>query len=199
MSETDPTHLILVPRGQTCWEKEDRLVGSADLPLSSEGLEQVDRWGEQLKSVGLDIVFSASGGPAEQTARMIADACHVRARQEVNLMEIDLGLWQGMTLSEIKSRHPRVYKQWLEKPDSVTPPEGEGLAQAGKRLDQTIVRILRKNKEMTIGVVLGPFALALARLSREGRSIDEVWNLMKEPVTWHKYLIENNTNGEDDI
>ena len=114
-------------------------------------------------------------------------------------MEIDLGLWQGMTLSEIKLRHPRVYKQWLEKPDSVTPPEGEGLAQAGKRLDQTIVRILRKNKEMTIGVVLGPFALALARLSREGRSIDEVWNLMKEPVTWHKYLIESNTNGEDDI
>jgi broad specificity phosphatase PhoE len=198
MSETDPTYLILIPQGQTCWDKEDRLVGNADLPLSSEGLEQVDRWSDQLKSVGIDILFSAPGGPAEQTARMIAGVCRVRARQEVNLAEMDLGLWQGMPPAEIRQRHPRVHKQWLEKPETVTPPEGENIALARERLDQCIARILRKNKEMQIGVVLGPIALALARLSREGRTIGEVWELVKEPITWHRYLIENNPSADAD-
>jgi broad specificity phosphatase PhoE len=199
MGKTEPTYLILIPRGQTCWEKEDRLVGSADLPLSSEGLEQVDRWGEQLKTIGIDILFSAVGGPTEQTARMLAGACHVRARIEPCLTEVDLGLWQGMAVADVKLRHPRVYKQWIEKPDSVTPPEGESLASAMDRIDQCVARIVRKNKEMRIGVVIGPFALALARLSREGRQIGEVWNLMKEPLTWHKYLVENNCDDSDDL
>jgi broad specificity phosphatase PhoE len=191
MGDSQPTRLILIPTGQTCWDAEGRLVGNTDLPLCPEGLEQVRRWAESLKEIGLEFLFASPGGASEETEEMIAGAVRVRPRQDIELAEINLGLWQGMTLAEIKARHPRVYRQWLDAPESVTPPEGESLGEAKRRLEECIERILRRYCGSKIGVILGDIALALVRLSRESRAMSDFWLVIREPRTWHEYLIEN--------
>ncbi|MFA5865811.1 MAG: histidine phosphatase family protein [Phycisphaerae bacterium] len=192
MDEIDITRLILIPAGPSCWEMENRLVGNADLPVCPESFDQVNRWAEQLKSTGINILYSGPSGPAQETARMIAGALRVRHRTEKDLSEANLGLWQGMFLEEIKRRHPKVYRQWLDQPDSVTPPEGERMVRVQERLERCVSRMVKKHQGQIVGVVLGQIALSVARISREKRTITAVWQLVKEPLTWHEYVIKCN-------
>jgi len=200
MVEQAQSKLILIPAGASSLESEDRMVGNADLPLSQEGIEQARRWAEQLRTIGPDIVYSSPSGTAQETARMIAGALRIRHRTERDLAEINLGLWQGMAQAEIKLRHPKVFRQWIELPESVTPPEGECLAEVQQRIDHCIGRIITKHHGACVGVVLGHIALALARLSREARAINDIWTLQDEPLTWHEYLIQEiDTIQENEI
>ncbi len=195
MHDHDVTGLILIPTALTCWDKENRLVGNADLPVCPESMDQVKRWAEQLKEAGVNILFSTVSGPSEETARIIAGVLRVRHRTERDLSEMNMGLWQGMVPADIKQRHPKVYKQWQEQPESVTPPEGERLGAARERIEECIQKILKKHPGQKVGIVLGPVALALARVGREGRALSDLWELVKEPLTWHEYVIKSNGNG----
>ena len=192
MEESEITTLILIPAGPSCWENEHRLVGSADLPVCPESYGRINQWSEQLKSLGVNILFSSMCGPSQETAKMIAGSLRIRHRKEKDLAEANLGLWQGMFLEEIKKRHPKVYKQWIEQPESVTPPEGERLVKVQERVNRGITTIIKKHQGQKVGVVLGQISLALARISREEKSISDIWKLVKEPLTWHEYLIKSN-------
>ncbi len=191
MDESEVTRLILIPAGSTCWEKEQRVAGNTDLPVCPEAYGQIVRWAEQLRSEGVNILFSGPGGPAEETARKLSGILRIRHRVEKELVEVNLGLWQGTFLSDIRQRQPKVFKQWQEQPESVTPPDGERLGNAQDRIEHCIGIIVKKHPEMKIGVVLGPLSLALARIVRERKTVNDIWDLMKEPVTWHEYVIKN--------
>jgi len=197
MPDNDETRLVLVPAGMTCWEKDQRLVGNTDLPVCPESEESIRLCGEQLKTVGVNILYSGISGPAEETARRLAGALRVRHRKEKDLGEVNLGFWQGLPLSAIRQRHPKAFRQWQEDPDSVTPPEGERLDAAHDRLEHCLAGILKKHPGQKVGVVLGPMALAVARSAREGKTVHDFWALMKEPLTWHEYLIRNTVGAMD--
>jgi len=197
MDEAEVTELILVPTGLTCWDKEQRMTGNAELPVCPESMDQVKRWADQLKQINVNILFSAVSGPGEETARIIAGLLRVRHRTEPELSEVNMGLWQGMFFADIKQRQPKVYRQWQDQPESVTPPEGERLATAQERLERCIQKILKKHPGQKIGIVLGPLALALVRMPREGKNLSHLWELVKEPLTWHEYVIKNIGNGQN--
>ncbi len=181
--------LVIVPAGLTDWQEEGRLVGNANLPLNERGKEQAYRWAEQLKEEEVDVMYSYVSGPAKETAGIISKELKVKAKENENLSDINLGLWQGMCMSEIKQRHPKVYKQWIEQPESVTPPEGESIASLRNRIEPTIETIVNKNVDRCVAVVLGQMSLAIIRIRKEGREIKEIWDLIEEPLTWHEYVI----------
>jgi len=188
--KSDQTRLVLIPAGKTDWTGQDRLQGDADLPLSAEGIEQINEWVEQLKSLNINTIYSCRTDPPAATAKLIAKALKLKWRSDGNLAEVHLGLWQGMHRDEIKQKHPKVYKQWCERPDSVIPPEGESLKAARDRLEKSLAKLIKSNRARCVAVVLGEISLALARLDREHRDVAELGKLIKEPLTWHEYLIE---------
>lgn len=196
MDDPEVTRIILIPAGPTSWEKEQRVAGNTDLPVCPEAYGQVVRWAEQLRSVGVNILFSGPKSPAEETARKISGILRIRHRTERDLDEVNLGLWQGMILSDIRQRQPKVFKQWQDQPDSITPPEGERLSAAQERIEHCIGIIVRKHPEMKVGIVLGTMGLALARITREGKTINDLWELVKEPLTWHEYMITNTVESK---
>ena len=53
--------LYIVRHGQTVWNKEGRLQGSADIMLSEDGIELAKKTGEALKNVYFDKIFSSRG------------------------------------------------------------------------------------------------------------------------------------------
>lgn len=189
--------LVLIPAGKTEWNGQDRLQGSADLPLSTAGVEQVSQWIEQLVPLNIEHIHSSPLDPAAETAKLIAKAFKIKWRSLKDLDEANLGLWQGMGLAEFKQKHPKVYKQWLEQPDGVTPPDGESLKTVRERLERALAKLVAGSKAQCTAVVLGELALGLTRLLREDRGMDAFWELTKEPPTWHEYLIEY--DNRDDI
>ncbi len=186
------TRIVLIPAGKTLWEEEGRVLGDADIPLTEEGKGSIIRWGKQVGK-HIDVIYTAPTGPAKESAEIIGNKLGVKVKVEKDLADINMGLWQGMLFSELQARHPKVYKQWKGTPEKVTPPKGESLLDLKDRLDKVITKIIKKHKGKRIGIVIGQFGLAVLRQKFEGKSIEQIKNILKEELTWHEYIVKDGT------
>ncbi len=182
--------LYLVQCGQTDWQAGGRLQGRLSLPLSAVGQEQCSLAARRLAEVELAAVYCPPCEACQQTARAIAaDHRGCKVRKETGLVEVDLGLWQGMTTEEIKRRHPRVYKQWLDDPGSVTPPEGEGFQDALERTSAAVGRIVRRHDVSNAALVVPPLMAALVRCVLTGGQLADFWRLTAgDPTSPQEFL-----------
>lgn len=179
--------------GATDFDLQGRIQGTLDIPLNDEGSQEVAQAVEQLKDSQIEAVYCSCGEPACQTAGAIADALGTKVRKLENLQNLNHGLWQGMCVDEIRRKHPRVYKQWQERPESVCPPEGEMLANALGRVETTIKKLFKKHKQGVIGLVVPePLATLVANYLRRTEPRD-LWAAQQEHGHWEVIDIEPQT------
>lgn len=135
---------IVIRPGETDFDREERIQGSLDLPLNSNGWRQVSEIIERLKDEKPDVIFTSPSEPSRSTAEMLSDALGVPLKELDGLANMDQGLWQGMLLADLRRKHPRVYRQWHDSPDSVCPPAGETYAAASERVEKALRRPMKK-------------------------------------------------------
>jgi probable phosphoglycerate mutase len=143
-------HIIVIRPGCTDYDDQHRVQGSLDLPLNERGREQVDALVAQLAETPLDVIYAPPTEPALSTATAIGDSLGIPVKENEELRNLDQGLWQGLTVEEIRRKFPRVYKQWQESPESICPPEGETVDQAMKRVRKMLLKPLRKRDAIAI-------------------------------------------------
>jgi broad specificity phosphatase PhoE len=124
--------------------------GSLDLPLNDRGREQVDALVSQLEDTPLEVIFAPPTEPALSTATAIGEALGIPEKENEELRNLDQGLWQGLTVEEIRRKFPKVYKQWQESPESIRPPEGETVNEAMKRIRKMLLKPLKKRGAIAI-------------------------------------------------
>jgi broad specificity phosphatase PhoE len=184
--------MYIVRTGETTWDREDRTDSLVGVPLTDHGREAIQRVGLELAPHEPTVVFASSGEAELETAKFLGTQMGLKVKTNTGLSEFDFGLWQVLTTEEIKHRQPRLYKQWIEKPSGIRPPNGEILAEAQKRIWTAICEILKKNKKSTTVVVLKPVVLALLRCRLKDISLDNVWNFTPQNFTWESYEIDEN-------
>jgi broad specificity phosphatase PhoE len=156
-----PTRVFLVEAGPTPWDVEQRISGAVSLPLTAEAIDAVRHL---VDSLGNDIaaVYRHAGDEAcDETAKIIAKKFNLRPRDNPDLQEVNLGLWQGLTQDELRSRFTKAFDQWEENPLTVTPPDGEPLTEAIDRISDALKRILRRNKDLQVAIALRPMSLQI--------------------------------------
>ena len=178
-------NLYLIQTGQTIWEPPQRVESVAGQPLTAEGSQEVALAGQQLRGRGIEAVYSGDGEAERQTAGLLAAELGLKTRVEPDLRGLDYGLWQGLTVTEIKRRQPRAYRQWEESPASVRPPGGESLDELRGRLVPAVRAILKKNRGESVLVVLRPVALALMRCVLSGQDNSRLWERHGPRLTWY--------------
>ncbi len=141
---------ILVRPGETDFDRDDRIQGALDLPLNATGWRQVNDIIRQLAHTDPVAVLSSASEPSRSTAEMIADALDVPLKELEGLENMDQGLWQGMLREDLRRKHPRVYKQWQEAPESVCPPAGESHETAVARVEKSLRKPLKKGGTIII-------------------------------------------------
>ena len=151
------------------------MESSAGAPLTPQGIAQVQAQARQLAECQIDVVYASQGESERQSAHLAADILGRKVRTAPNLREIDYGLWQGLTLLELKRRQPRVYRQWTEQPMTICPPSGETMVEAEHRLRVTMKGIIKRHKAETLLVVLRPVAMGLLRCALEDRAPQTIW------------------------
>lgn len=100
------TRVYLIRHGQTEWNAEGRWQGQLDVPLSANGYAQAQALAEHLANVGLCAVYASDLGRAAETGRVIAEASGASLSLDPRLRELHLGIFQGLTYSEIRERYP---------------------------------------------------------------------------------------------
>lgn len=171
------TRVLLIRPGATSYDEQGRIQGVLDLPLTDTGWTQVGRLTDRLANAELSGLYCGPASSAQSTAEGIGKRLNLRARMVPEFRNLDQGLWQGLHVEEVRRRHAKVYRQWLEEPRTICPPEGESVAEAIDRVRGVLRTLLRRHRGETIGLVVPePLAqLISGHLRREAHvPIDDV-------------------------
>ena len=187
------TTIYVIQTGRTTWQDQSRIDSIAGAPLTSDGINDVKAAADQLAQCRINAIYSAKGESDRQTAKLLSGILKVKIHPQGDLRELDYGLWQGLTVKEIKRRQPKVYRQWIEAPLSVCPPGGEPLNGAVERLEQTILGIAKRHKSKNGSplVVLRPAAFTLLKCVLSKEQISELWKKVGPSLTWYGYMLDN--------
>ena len=77
------------------------------------------------------------------------------------LRNLNQGLWQGLTIEEVRRKYPKVAKQWQESPETVCPPEGETVAEALDRVKKVLRKAMKRDGDVAL-VVCEPLATLIS-------------------------------------
>ena len=177
--------IALIPCGATEWDDEGRLLGRVELQLTPEGEQRCAAWAAGLRALGLERILHAPDELATHTAAALARELSIPTKALDDLVEVDLGLWTGLTEAQLKQRFASAHRELRESPLNVNPPGGESLCAAADRLLACVRKQIRRNGKKTIGVVLRPFGFALAKCALGGSAATELWETARhatEPV-----------------
>ncbi len=158
------TTFILIRHGETMWNREGRLMGSTDIPLTSEGKIQSAKVARHLKSYPLDVIFCSPLTRTLQTARVI-HRFHKRIPFIIHdkLRERDFGATEGLHYEEANARHPELIYGEAWKYLYFRPENGESLYEVQQRSSHFLSTILPTYESRQIAIVShGTFLRVLA-------------------------------------
>ncbi len=190
------TQIILIRPGATDFDEQRRIQGTLDIPLSAQGNLEIAQVTEQLNGAGIDALYCSNCEPARETAGSIADALGIRAKTLDNMQNLNHGLWQGMLIDEVKRKHPKVFRQWQERPESVCPPEGETLSDAMQRIRASVRKLLKRHRDGTIGLVVPEPLASLVRSYLQNTEVRDLWQAREENGSWEIIEIEPKSAAE---
>lgn len=174
--------VILIHPGATEYDEQHRIQGTLGIPLSPEGREEVRQSMVSLATAGMEVIYTAPCMAATETAEMIGEALDLKVKVLDKLQNLNLGLWQGMLVDDVRTKQPKVYRQWQDHPDNICPPEGEMLDSARQRIEKSLEKLVRKHKSDIIGLVVPEPLASLAR-AYFSETTDQVGDLWKPAAT----------------
>ncbi len=185
-------NVVVVRPGSTLFDEQERIKGSLDMPLSSSGIEQVQRIALEIAKLSISTVYCGPCESAQSTAREIAEQTRAKWKVCDCFRNLDHGLWQGKLIDELKRQQPRLYQQLQEHPRSFCPPGGETVATAEARVEKLIVKLCKKHANETIAVVIPePLASLIASKLKE-TELGDLWKSECDNGSWE--MIDSDTH-----
>jgi probable phosphoglycerate mutase len=167
--------LILIRPGLTEYDEQSRIQGTLDIPLCDAGRKQAAAAAETIRPYLPKALYSSPGSSAEETADLVGQALDLKPKTLDQLQNVNLGLWQGLLVEEIRRKQPKVYKQWQEHPETVLPPEGETLAQVNERAEEVLTKLGRKHRSGAIALIAAEPLASVIRQRVEANEIGDLW------------------------
>ncbi|MBW8765435.1 MAG: bifunctional RNase H/acid phosphatase [Geodermatophilales bacterium] len=167
---TTVTHLLR--HGQTEHTPERRFSGRNDLPLSRIGRREAEDAAERLAGLGIDAIVASPLARTRETAEIVADVLGLPVEFDDDLVELDFGDLEGLTLEEAKAKHPLAVRRFGSDV-TVAAPGGESVADVSARVARARRRILSRHAGRTVLVVshVTPIKLMLAAALEVGDEI----------------------------
>ena len=132
--------IYLVRHGETEWNREGRMQGHLDSPLTERGEDQARRVGRLLAELVTDpahhVVTASPLGRTRRTAAIVCETLGLDptgCRIDELLIEITLGDWDGMTREEITAADAETWRLYREDHWNFVPPGGESYAMMADR------------------------------------------------------------------
>ncbi len=167
------TTILLVRHGQTRSNTNGFYMGWSDEDLDDVGYAQAHRLSARLASQPITAVYTSPLQRTCTTATILAEPHNLELRDLNNLIEIQLGDWQGLHMDEIRQRWPELWQQSRIDPSDITMPNGESFPQVTKRAIQAFETIVAANRDRQALIVTHDIIIRLlaAHVLRVSNSI----------------------------
>jgi len=137
------TTLFLVRHGETDWTRERRILGSRDLGLNADGLNQAHAAARALEGVEITEVVSSPLLRAVQTAEVVAGLADIDVARDPRLTEMRVGRWEGMPYDAAQVDPD--FQRFLDDPDAARVSGGELLGEVRDRAVGAVTQALADN------------------------------------------------------
>ena len=138
--------LLLIRHGENNFVKTGKMAGRLPgIHLNERGQKQAQALADALKDVPIKAIYSSPLERAMETAQPIADARKLTIQQEPDLMDTNVGKWQGRSLKVL--RLTKVWKIVQNAPSRFRFPEGESFPETQLRIANVLERIVQQHKK----------------------------------------------------
>ena len=139
--------IIMVRHGESVTNVSRVFTGQLDVPLTETGREQARRMAEYMDKYHVDKIYASPLDRAVDTAQTIAIRQNCTVETNDAIMEINAGLWQGITFGEIAENYPQTYQVWRTDIGSAAPEGGETCVQLYDRVTGFLQKVLQEPEE----------------------------------------------------
>lgn len=160
-------NLFFARHGETDWNRQKRIQGSADTDLNESGVAQAALLAQHLETNGIrpERIYTSRQKRALQTAQIAADTLGVACVVRDGLEEIHFGLWEGLTWAQVEERYPQEFTAWYENRRYQRTPMGESYQDL---LDRLLPSLRSLVKEETEAARSGPHSHSLLLVTHSG-------------------------------
>ena len=160
--------IYLIRHGETEGAEAKRYKGHIDVPLSENGIGQMERAAQylvqdsssrsnSLNSLtglnGLYAVYCSDLSRAIKSAEIIAGPHGLKPIILPELRERNFGIWEGMSFDEIKEKWPDAFNSWASNPLKFSPMNGESTIEVRERAVRAVEKILNRDTDERIAIV----------------------------------------------
>ncbi len=176
---------------ETEWNKDGRLQGWLDSPLTNKGRESTRKLSDFLQMLDFDAVYSSISGRALETARILMEH-PIEIPTDERLQEIQLGAWQGQYIQRILKEDRVRYLNYCNRPEKYEPNGGESFEQVSTRMVEFLKDCISSYKNGRILVVTHAVAIRCLLLAIQHLSISQIWETGEiEGTSVTKIIVEN--------
>ncbi len=156
------TNIFLVRHGQTEWNRQHRIQGHQDSPLTPLGKQQAEQTRKALSQFDIQQAFVSPLKRAQDSAEIILQGRSLQSTTLTDLREIRLGPWEGKTRSETVLSHPEEHNSFWHSPDSFALAGAETFLQLQQRIVNTLENIFSQAITSNVLVVSHWIAIKVA-------------------------------------
>ena len=190
------TEIILIRHGETAWNRERRMQGQTDTPLSDIGRAQAEALGQRMATHPFSALYSSDLSRAYETAAAVARVSGREIRRDPALRERTFGIFEGLTYAEMAQRYPEEHARFLQRDADYAVPGGESPRQFYERGLTCINGIADAHPNecvvvVTHGMVLDTLHRAARNMSQTEKRDAPLYNaslntLRREGSTWRE-------------
>ena len=146
--------LLLIRHGENDYVKTSKLAGHLPgIHLNERGQKQAEALGEALKDIPIKAIYSSPLERAMETATPIANARKLEIIPEPDLMDTNVGSWQGKSLKIL--RRTKIWSLVQNAPSRFRFPDGESFVESQVRYVNVLEHIIKQyNKPQDIVAVV---------------------------------------------
>src|SRR5699024_5278493 len=148
----DCVAITLLRHGMTKENERKAYIGWTDSPLSKEGVETIRLIDHSIQP---DFIFSSPLLRCMETAEILFPNQKIHSVRDIK--EMNFGLFEGKTYEQLKGETS--YTNWVSKPFSCRPPNGESFHEFAKRIEsgwrEVVEKILETNASSAVIVTHG--------------------------------------------
>lgn len=147
------TRFGLIRHAETVWNRERRIQGHQDSPLTPDGEMMADAWGLMLRSFHWDRILSSDTGRAVATAVRINAHLNLPIDTHSRLRELDWGRWTTKTVAQLREEEGELVAAQEQAGWDFQPPGGESRRSQLERSRQVLLEAANQWPGHTILVV----------------------------------------------
>lgn len=185
--------LYFIRHGETDMNAQLRCQGSIDIPLNEEGRAQMSQAAKFFQRVEYSAVYSSPLSRAMESAALAAGGSDVKPLDWI--AELNHGKVEGMNAAEIEENFPGLMDMWKSRPEKVTFPDGESLADVAMRVKAGLIDLLDNGPEGDVLLVTHQVISGVARCIILGLPLWMMWE-NKLLNGWHFHFFMTDSRIE---